>query len=96
MTKARFCCQFSTRPKGFLLTALKPTALISFNRKHHHLIYSLEDLSPGEYAIAMVHDENSNLKLDTNLVGAPVEGYAASGVNKRFSAPKVFIFKILA
>jgi uncharacterized protein (DUF2141 family) len=55
----------------------------------------IEDLIPGEYAIALVHDENSNLKLDTNLVGAPVEGYAASGVNKRFSAPRYSSSKFL-
>lgn len=55
----------------------------------------IEDMSPGEYAIALVHDENSNLKLDTNLVGAPVEGYAASGVNKRFSAPRYSSSKFL-
>lgn len=55
----------------------------------------IEDLSPGAYAIAMVHDENGNLKLDTNLVGAPVEGYAASGVNKRFSAPRYSTSKFL-
>jgi len=48
----------------------------------------IESLNPGEYAIAVVHDENRNLKPDFNLVGAPVEGYAASGANKRFSAPK--------
>lgn len=55
----------------------------------------IEDLSPGAYAIALVHDENGNLKLDTNLVGAPVEGYAASGVNKRFSAPRYSTSKFL-
>ena len=55
----------------------------------------IEDLNPGEYAIALVHDENGNLKLDTNLVGAPVEGYAASGANKRFAAPRYSSSKFL-
>jgi uncharacterized protein (DUF2141 family) len=37
-----------------------------------------EDIPPGTYAIAVVHDENMNGKLDTNLLGIPTEGYAFS------------------
>ena len=36
------------------------------------------DLAPGKYAIRLMHDENDNGKLDTNLVGMPVEGYGFS------------------
>ena len=32
----------------------------------------------GSYAIVAMHDENGNGKLDTNLIGAPTEGYGAS------------------
>lgn len=43
---------------------------------------------PGTYAIAVLHDENNNGKLDTNWLGIPKEGYGASN-NKlhTFSAP---------
>ena len=37
-----------------------------------------ENLSPGQYAVMVMHDENDNGKLDTNLVGMPVEGYGFS------------------
>lgn len=37
-----------------------------------------ENLSPGQYAVMVMHDENDNGKLDTNLVGIPVEGYGFS------------------
>ena len=30
---------------------------------------------PGTYALAVIQDENSNGKLDTNLLGIPTEGY---------------------
>lgn len=37
-----------------------------------------EDIPPGMYALAIVHDENMNGKLDTNLLGVPTEGYGFS------------------
>jgi len=36
------------------------------------------DIAPGTYAIAAIHDENMNGKLDTNLMGIPTEGYGFS------------------
>lgn len=35
-------------------------------------------LKPGRYAISVVHDANGNGKLDSNLLGMPVEGYGFS------------------
>lgn len=35
-------------------------------------------LPPGRYAIACYHDENDNQKLDTGLLGVPVEGFCFS------------------
>lgn len=32
----------------------------------------------GEYALAVLHDENSNGELDTNIFGVPTEGYGVS------------------
>ena len=37
-----------------------------------------EAIPPGTYALAVIHDENSNGKLDTNLFGIPTEGYGFS------------------
>lgn len=34
-----------------------------------------QDLPPGDYGIAAIHDENSNAKLDKNLFGIPKEGF---------------------
>ena len=50
---------------------------------------SFSNVEPGTYAIAVVHDENSNGKLDKNFVGVPSEGYGVSN-NKTYalSAPK--------
>jgi len=37
-----------------------------------------EDIPPGTYAMAVVHDENMNGKLDTGFLGVPTEGYGFS------------------
>ena len=37
-----------------------------------------EDIPPGTYALAVIHDENMNGKLDTNFLGIPKEGYGFS------------------
>jgi uncharacterized protein (DUF2141 family) len=36
------------------------------------------DIPSGTYALAVVHDENTNGKLDTNRLGIPKEGYGFS------------------
>jgi len=40
--------------------------------------FSFKGLAPGRYAVMVTHDENGNGKLDTNLIGMPVEGYGFS------------------
>lgn len=43
----------------------------------------------GEYAFAIVHDENGNNAMDTSWVGIPKEGFGASNNAKgRFGPPK--------
>src|SRR5512135_3554599 len=37
-----------------------------------------EDIPPGTYALAVIHDEDMNGKLNTNLLGIPKEGYGFS------------------
>ena len=39
---------------------------------------SLENISPGTYAIAAFLDENGNGKMDTNFLGIPKEKYGFS------------------
>jgi uncharacterized protein (DUF2141 family) len=36
------------------------------------------NMPPGTYAAAVIHDENSNNKLDKNFLGVPTEGYGIS------------------
>jgi uncharacterized protein (DUF2141 family) len=34
-----------------------------------------ENLPPGNYGVAVIHDENSNARLDKNFLGIPKEGF---------------------
>jgi uncharacterized protein (DUF2141 family) len=45
-------------------------------------------LPPGDYGVAAIHDENSNAKLDRNMIGIPKEGFGfANNPHVGFSAP---------
>jgi uncharacterized protein (DUF2141 family) len=47
-----------------------------------------KDVPSGTYGISAFHDENNDGKLDTNLVGYPVEEYCSSkNARNMFSAP---------
>ena len=47
-----------------------------------------EDIPPGTYALAVIHDENMDGKLAVNWAGIPTEGYGFSNDAKAFmSAP---------
>jgi uncharacterized protein (DUF2141 family) len=50
--------------------------------------FSIPDLKPGKYAVRYYHDENTNGKMETNLVGKPTEGYGFSNnVTSKYGAP---------
>jgi uncharacterized protein (DUF2141 family) len=49
-----------------------------------------EDIPPGTYAMAVIHDENMNGKLDTNRLGIPREGYGFSNDAKGWLGPPSF------
>ncbi len=39
---------------------------------------TFEKLPAGSYAVALLHDENSDEKMNTNILGIPKEGYGFS------------------
>lgn len=39
---------------------------------------TIEGLAPGSYAVSVIHDENSNRKLDKSVIGMPTEGIGFS------------------
>jgi uncharacterized protein (DUF2141 family) len=82
------CAIFESKegfPSKFLKFASK-TMLTQIRGKDASFEFS--DIKPGKYAIAVIHDENLNGELDTNLFGLPTEGYGfSSGAEVTMSAP---------
>jgi len=62
-------------PDEFLLFA---TNIMIIKIRKSQARCDFEDIPPGTYAMAVVHDENMNGKLDTNWIGIPTEGYGFS------------------
>lgn len=48
---------------------------VSVKNKSAEFVY---EFKKGDYAIAVLHDENSNMKMDTKAFGLPKEGYGFS------------------
>lgn len=56
----------------------------------------IDDLSKGEYAISLYHDENSDNECNRNFLGIPKEGYGFSNnVKPKFSPPSYEACKFL-
>ena len=91
--------EFLTRPKsdtGVIVCALfdkggwltKPVKPAWAKIRDRQAVCIFNDVRPGTYGISAYHDENKNGKLDTNVVGMPIEDYGASrDARGTFSAP---------
>ncbi len=54
-----------------------------------HATLTFEHLPPGRYGVAVLHDENSNQKLDRNFLRVPKEGFGfANNPHVGLTAPK--------
>lgn len=51
-------------------------AKLGVNERKATIVFN--DIQPGQYAVAILHDENSDQKMNTNGLGIPKEGYGFS------------------
>lgn len=63
---------------------------ISLSPKNKRGKVVIEDLPLGKYAISAIHDEDENGKLNTNLVGYPLEKFGFSNNPKIYVTPPSF------
>ena len=49
---------------------------VQVTKEEHQVIF--KELEAGEYGIKIIHDDNDNNELDTNVLGIPKEGYGFS------------------
>lgn len=82
-------CALFESPTGFPIEFLHyATNVMVIKIRDTRARCDFEDIPPGTYALAVVHDENMNGKLDTGLLGVPLEGYGFSNDAKAwFGAP---------
>lgn len=82
-------CALFESPEGFPSEYLhSATNVMVIKIRKSQARCNFQDIPPGTYAMAVIHDENMNGKLDTNWLGVPTEGYGFSNNAKGFlSAP---------
>jgi uncharacterized protein (DUF2141 family) len=64
-------------PEGWDSKA-KPVQAQSAKATEDDARFVFKNLPAGDYAVLVTHDENDNGKLDSNMLGIPVEGYGFS------------------
>jgi uncharacterized protein (DUF2141 family) len=70
---------------GWLKDAVRP-AIVKINKTTALCVF--KEIPAGVYGISAFHDEDNNGKLNTNLVGYPLEEYCSSNnARNMFSAP---------
>lgn len=82
-------CALFASPNGFPHDFDKALMRTTVAISNQHAACEFHDVKPATYAIAVVHDENSNGKLDHNVIGIPSEGVGISGSQKpHFGIPR--------
>jgi uncharacterized protein (DUF2141 family) len=67
----------------------QPMYSSTINVDGQSVTWKITDVSYGDYGVAVFHDENSNGKMDKNVLGVPLEPYGFSNnVRITFGPPK--------
>ena len=78
-SKGSVACALFESAEGFPIEFLhSATNVMVIKIRASQARCDFEDIPPGTYAIAVIHDENVNGKLDTDWLGIPTEGYGFS------------------
>lgn len=75
--------------EGFPAQYKKGKSYRSIENNSSSITVTFDSLKAGTYAVAVIHDANSNKKLDAGLFGIPKEGYGVSkNIHPKTRAPK--------
>ena len=76
------------RAEGFPMDNSKIVQAVSVAAEKPRTVLVFKDVPFGTYAVAVLHDENGNGEMDSNVFGYPQEGYGVSNNQiPSFSAP---------
>jgi len=88
--KGQVLCALFSSADAFPKKADKAVARLTVKIAERQATCDFSGVAAGTYAVSVVHDENSNGKLDTNFIGVPREGVGASNDAKGHMGPPKF------
>jgi uncharacterized protein (DUF2141 family) len=88
--KGQMLCALFSSAEAFPTKADKAVARLTIKIAERQATCDFIGVAPGTYAVSVVHDENSNGKLDRNFIGMPREGVGASNDAKGHMGPPKF------
>ena len=77
-SKGSFRCALFTSGDGFPNQYEKAAMTASPTIVAGRAVCSFSSVPAGSYALAVLHDENNNMKMDNAQTGMPLEGFGAS------------------
>jgi uncharacterized protein (DUF2141 family) len=87
--RGQVLCDLFASADGFPQASEKAVARLTAPITDGHAECVFHNVAAGRYAVAVVHDENANGKLDRNFLGMPSEGVGTSrNVRPHFGPPK--------
>jgi uncharacterized protein (DUF2141 family) len=89
MTGLLHCCLFRSS-EGFPDEYKKAYRSQTLKATQKKPVFTFRDLPYGEYAVTVLHDENSNKKLDKGFFGIPREGVGTSKNPKPRMGPPLY------
>jgi len=88
--KGQVLCGLFSSADAFPKKPEKAVTRLMSKIAEHHASCEFAGVAPGTYPVSVVHDENSNGKMDTNFIGMPREGVGASNDAKGHMGPPKF------
>lgn len=83
-------CALFASPDGFPTNADKAVAGAASKVRRRSAACIFSNVAPGAYAVAVLHDENDNGRMDYNFLGIPKEGYGFSNDASALLGPPSF------
>jgi len=76
--KGTLCFSLFSNGQGFPSQSERAIASRCMAAKEASISATFEQLAPGNYAVAVIHDANDDGKLNTGFLGIPKEGFGFS------------------
>lgn len=91
--KGMICMGVYSRSQGFPMNTKDVTTSACVKAKGGSLTHTFSGLLPGNYAVAIIDDQNGDRRLNTDFLGIPKEGFGISKnptVSMVTGAPKFY------